>query len=42
MRVKLPRGRVLDGDSLANFEKDRSQLDAVLASAPASHIAQAR
>jgi murein DD-endopeptidase MepM/ murein hydrolase activator NlpD len=42
MRVKLPRGRVLDGDSLANFEKDRTQLDAVLASAPTSHIAQAR
>ncbi|HEX4043235.1 MAG TPA: peptidoglycan DD-metalloendopeptidase family protein [Xanthobacteraceae bacterium] len=41
MRVKLPRGRVLDGDSLASFEKDRSQLDAVLAAAPLSHVAQA-
>ena len=41
MRVKLPRGRVLDGDSLASFEKDRTQLDAVLAAAPLSHVAQA-
>jgi murein DD-endopeptidase MepM/ murein hydrolase activator NlpD len=41
MRVKLPRGRVLDGDSLASFEKDRAQLDAVLAAAPLSHVAQA-
>jgi murein DD-endopeptidase MepM/ murein hydrolase activator NlpD len=41
MRVKLPRGRVLDGDTLASFEKDRSQLDAVLAAAPLSHVAQA-
>ena len=42
MRVKLPRGRVLDGDTLASFEKDRAQLDAVLAAAPLSHVAQAR
>jgi murein DD-endopeptidase MepM/ murein hydrolase activator NlpD len=41
MRVKLPRGRVLDGDTLAAFEKDRTQLDAVLAAAPLSHVAQA-
>ena len=41
MRVKLPRGRVLDGDTLASFEKDRTQLDAVLAAAPLSHVAQA-
>jgi murein DD-endopeptidase MepM/ murein hydrolase activator NlpD len=41
MRVKLPRGRVLDGNTLASFEKDRSQLDAVLAAAPLSHVAQA-
>ena len=42
MRVKLPRGRVLDGDTLASFERDRTQLDAVLAAAPLSHVAQAR
>ena len=41
MRIKLPRGRVLDGDTLAGFEKDRNQLDAVLAHAAAAHIAQA-
>ncbi len=41
MRVKLPRGRVLDGDTLVSFEKDRTQLDAVLAAAPPSHVAQA-
>ena len=42
MRVKLPRGRVLDGDTLASFEKDRTQLDAVLAAAPVAHVAEAR
>jgi murein DD-endopeptidase MepM/ murein hydrolase activator NlpD len=45
MKVKLPRGRVLDGATLAQFEKDRGQLDAVLANAPgaaAAHVAQAR
>jgi hypothetical protein len=41
MRVKLPRGRVLDGITLAQFEKDRTQLDALMANAPA-RIAQAR
>jgi murein DD-endopeptidase MepM/ murein hydrolase activator NlpD len=41
MRIKLPRGRVLDGSTLAQFEKDRDQLDAVMAQAPA-HVAQAR
>ena len=41
MRIKLPRGRVLDGPALAQFDKDRDQLDAVMARAPA-HIAQAR
>jgi murein DD-endopeptidase MepM/ murein hydrolase activator NlpD len=30
MRVKLPRGRVLDGDTLAQFENDRNQLDALI------------
>jgi murein DD-endopeptidase MepM/ murein hydrolase activator NlpD len=41
MRIKLPRGRVLDGITLANFEKDRGQLDALLARAPA-RVAQSR
>jgi murein DD-endopeptidase MepM/ murein hydrolase activator NlpD len=48
MRIKLPRGRVLDGSSLAIFEKDREQLDTVMAHAPlpvavttGGHVAQA-
>jgi murein DD-endopeptidase MepM/ murein hydrolase activator NlpD len=41
MTVKLPRGRVLDGVGLAQFEKDRDQLDAVLSRA-STHVAQAR
>jgi hypothetical protein len=28
MRVKLPRGRSLEGPILANFEKERDRLDA--------------
>jgi murein DD-endopeptidase MepM/ murein hydrolase activator NlpD len=43
MTVKLPRGRVLDGGTLAQFEKDRTQLDAVLVNAPTTaHVAEAR
>jgi hypothetical protein len=43
MRIKLPRGRVLDGGTLAQFEKDRTQLDAVMVNAPSTaHVAQAR
>ena len=41
MRVKLPRGRVLEGPTLASFDKDRDQLDAMLAHAPA-RVAQTR
>jgi murein DD-endopeptidase MepM/ murein hydrolase activator NlpD len=40
MRIKLPRGRVLDGLPLALFEKDRDQVDTMIARAPA-HVAQA-
>jgi murein DD-endopeptidase MepM/ murein hydrolase activator NlpD len=39
MRIKLPRGRVLEGPPLAQFEKDREQLDAVMANAPPAHVA---
>ncbi len=42
MTVKLPRGRVLDSGSLAQFEKDRRQLDTLMANATVSHVAQAR
>jgi murein DD-endopeptidase MepM/ murein hydrolase activator NlpD len=41
MTVKLPRGRVLEGPSLAMFEKSREQLDSVLTHAP-GRVAQAR
>ena len=30
MRVKLPRGRVLDGPVLAGFEKERDRIDAMM------------
>jgi murein DD-endopeptidase MepM/ murein hydrolase activator NlpD len=42
MTVKLPRGRVLDGAALALFQKNREQLDTMLAHAPARAVAQAR
>jgi hypothetical protein len=43
MKVKLPRGRVLDGATLAAFGKDREQLDAVLSrGTPSGRVAQAR
>jgi murein DD-endopeptidase MepM/ murein hydrolase activator NlpD len=35
MRIKLPRGRALDGAILANFEKERDRLDAMMTKAPA-------
>jgi murein DD-endopeptidase MepM/ murein hydrolase activator NlpD len=41
MTVKLPRGRVLDGTSLAIFEKGREQLDALMAQVP-GRVAQIR
>jgi hypothetical protein len=30
MRVKLPRGRSLDGPLMAGFEKERDRLDAMM------------
>jgi murein DD-endopeptidase MepM/ murein hydrolase activator NlpD len=41
MRIRLPRGRVLDGDTLGTFDKDRDELDAVLSHAPPAYVAQA-
>jgi len=41
MTVKLPRGRVLDGVTLALFEKSREQLDALMAHVP-GRVAQIR
>jgi murein DD-endopeptidase MepM/ murein hydrolase activator NlpD len=41
MKVKLPRGRVLEGAVLANFEEQRDKLDQVLArAAPPARVAQ--
>jgi hypothetical protein len=31
MRVKLPRGRVLDGPVLASFEKERDRVEGMMA-----------
>jgi hypothetical protein len=31
MRIKLPRGRVLDGPVLASFEKERERIDGIMA-----------
>ncbi len=41
MTVKLPRGRVLDGLSLVLFEKNREQLESMMAHAP-GRVAQIR
>jgi murein DD-endopeptidase MepM/ murein hydrolase activator NlpD len=41
MTVKLPRGRVLEGNPLALFEKTREQLDALIVHAP-GRVAQAK
>ena len=30
MRVKLPRGRVLDGPMLAGFDKERDRVDGII------------
>jgi murein DD-endopeptidase MepM/ murein hydrolase activator NlpD len=41
MKVKLPRGRVLEGPLLAGFEEQREKLDQVLARAtPSARVAQ--
>ncbi len=42
MTIKLPRGRVLDGSTLADFENNRRQLDTLLSNAPVGAIAEAR
>ena len=35
MRIKLPRGRVLEGPMLAGFEQERDRLDGIMARKPA-------
>jgi len=39
MRIKLPRGRVLEGNMLANFERERERLDGLMARRP-SRVAE--
>jgi murein DD-endopeptidase MepM/ murein hydrolase activator NlpD len=34
MRIKLPRGRSLDGPLLASFEAERDRLDGIMANRP--------
>ena len=41
MTVKLPRGRVLEGPTLAEFERDRQQLDSLMANSSSPRVAQA-
>jgi len=40
MRIKLPRGRVLEGPLFASFEHQRNELDALLASRASGRVAQ--
>ncbi len=40
MRIKLPRGRVLEGPMLAGFEHERARLDSVLAARSAGRVAE--
>ena len=35
MRIKLPRGRVLEGQLLAGFDHERERLDGIMARKPA-------
>ena len=34
LRIRLPRGRVLQGEYLASFERERERIDALLDNAP--------
>ncbi len=42
MRIKLPRGRVLEGAPLAGFDQERTRLDAMMTRAMPSRYAQTR
>jgi murein DD-endopeptidase MepM/ murein hydrolase activator NlpD len=41
LRVKLPRGRALDGAIMASFEKERDRLDAMMSGRNGAHISDA-
>jgi hypothetical protein len=36
MRIRLPRGRVLEGPMLANFEKERERVEVMMNRKPGS------
>jgi hypothetical protein len=40
-RVKLPRGRALEGTIMTGFEKERDRLDAMMRARSGSHISDA-
>ena len=40
MRIRLPRGRVLDGPVLANFEKERDRVEGMMNRKPGAKLAQ--
>ena len=40
MRIRLPRGRVLEGQLLAGFEKERDRLDTMMTRGRAGRVAQ--
>ena len=42
MKIKLPRGRVLDGTLLAGFEQERTRLDAMMTRGTPSRYAQGK
>jgi murein DD-endopeptidase MepM/ murein hydrolase activator NlpD len=42
MKIRLPRGRVLDGTLLAGFERERARLDGMMTRAVPSRYAQTR
>ena len=42
MKIKLPRGRVLDGTLLAGFDQERTRLDAMMTRGAPSRYAQGR
>jgi Peptidase family M23 len=39
MKIKLPRGRVLEGTLLAGFDTERTRLDTMMIRAPSSRYA---
>jgi hypothetical protein len=40
MRIRLPRGRSLDGAQMAAFEKERSRIDGLMASRTAARVSE--